>query len=131
MARRPRWAACGCCDADVYRSQDGVLVPYVGIGVDACEQVAGADGMVDAFLVKPVHFLVLFAEASSHFFDLIAERESVVYHLRELAVASVLANFRFLRDIKRRGAQHLDDARAAFFGSGWPSNNSSCLCLLI
>merc|ERR1712217_589187 len=47
----------------------------------------------DVKRTKPDHPLVKYAEAFTHNFDLIAERKSVVYHLRELAKASVMAKF--------------------------------------
>jgi len=80
--------------ADVLISDGDVLVPCVEMGVEAREQVVGKDGQVeDAMVTRPDHPLVKYAEAFTHFFDLIAERKSVVYHLRELAKASVLAKF--------------------------------------
>merc|ERR1712190_635039 len=48
--------------------------------------------------------MVKYAEAFTRYFDLIAERKSVIYHLRELAKASVLAKFLIGDEIQ------LDDA---------------------
>jgi len=62
-------------------------------GVEAREQVEGANGLEDAQVTRQDHPLVKYAEMFTHNFDLIAERKSVVYHLRELAKASVLAKY--------------------------------------
>ena len=86
--------------ADVFMSEDNVLVPYVNMGVEAREQIETEDGLVDAPLTKPDHPLVKYAELFTHNFDLIAERKSVVYHLRELAKASVLAKFLFESEVE-------------------------------
>uniref|UniRef100_A0A7S1MPA9 Uncharacterized protein n=1 Tax=Alexandrium catenella TaxID=2925 RepID=A0A7S1MPA9_ALECA len=63
------------------------------MGVEAREQFKGDSGMEDSPLSRADHPLVKYAEAFTHYFDVIAERRSVVYHLRELAKASVLAKF--------------------------------------
>lgn len=44
-------------------------------------------------ITRPDHPLVKYAEAFTHNFDLIAERKSSVYHLRELAKASTMAKY--------------------------------------
>merc|ERR1719284_1378223 len=80
-------------NADVLMSEDNVLVPYVNMGVEAREQIAGPNGLEDATLTKPDHPLVKYAEQFTRNFDLIAERKSVIYHLRELAKASVVAKY--------------------------------------
>ncbi|CAK0896809.1 unnamed protein product [Prorocentrum cordatum] len=80
-------------EADVQMTEDGALVPFVKMGVEAREQIETASGLEDAPITKPEHPLVRYAQAFSKNFDLIAERRSVVYHLRELAKASVLAKF--------------------------------------
>lgn len=77
--------------AEVRVSEDNVLVPYCKMGVEAREQVWGPDGMEDALISSPDHPLVRYAEEFSRNFDLIAERKSAIYHLRELAKASLLA----------------------------------------
>mmetsp|Transcript_121837 Transcript_121837/g.316241 ORF Transcript_121837/g.316241 Transcript_121837/m.316241 type:complete len:1066 (+) Transcript_121837:133-3330(+) len=74
-------------------SEDNVLLPSVKLGVEAREQFLGTEGLEDAPLTRPSHPLVRYAEAFSHNFDLIAERKSVIYHLREVAKASVLAKY--------------------------------------
>jgi len=80
--------------AEVHLSEDNVLIPYVRMGVEAWSQVAGADGKIeDAKVTRHNHPLLLYAESFTHNFDLIAERKSVIYHLRDLAKASVLAKF--------------------------------------
>eukprot|EP00415_Alexandrium_ostenfeldii_P003942 UN3942 len=61
------------------------------MGVEAREQIMTPDGLEDAKIIIPEHPLVKYAEAFTHNFDLIAERKSSVFHLRELAKASVLA----------------------------------------
>merc|ERR1719482_1061594 len=45
----------------------------------------------DAPITRADHPMVKYAESFTKNFDLIAERKSVIYHLRELAKASVLA----------------------------------------
>jgi len=79
--------------AEVLRSHDSVLVPEVTMGVEAREQECGPDGVEDKPITRSDHPLVKYAEAFTHNFDLIAERKSVIYHLRELAKASVMAKF--------------------------------------
>merc|ERR1740130_669631 len=44
-------------------------------------------------ITRPDHPMVKYAEGFTQNFDLIAERKSVIYHLRELAKASVLAKY--------------------------------------
>jgi len=80
--------------AEVRQTEHNVLVPYVRLAVEAREQVVGADGgLEDVKHTSPNHPLVKYAEAFTHNFDLIAERKSVVFHLREVARAAVLAKF--------------------------------------
>jgi len=79
--------------AEVCKSADNVLVPRVAMSVEAREQVEGPDGWQDAKVTREDHPLAKFAQEFTRNFDLIAERKSVVYHLRELAKASVLAKF--------------------------------------
>jgi len=79
--------------AEVQMSGDGVLLPCIRMGVEAREQIVGPNGLEDVPTTKPTHPLVKYAELFTHNFDLIAERKSAVYHLRELAKASVLAKF--------------------------------------
>lgn len=80
--------------AEMFLSEGNVLVPHVEMGVEAREQVLDADGKVDdAPISSPDHPLVRYARQFTENFDLIAERRSVVYHLRELAKASFLAKF--------------------------------------
>eukprot|EP00415_Alexandrium_ostenfeldii_P002814 UN2814 len=75
--------------AEVQMSGDNVLMPCVKMGVEAREQIMGENGLEDVKTTKPNHPLVKYAEMFTHNFDLIAERKSVVFHLRELAKASV------------------------------------------
>merc|ERR1712242_240857 len=80
-------------NAEVQLSESNALIPQVKMGVEAREQIMGADGLEDVKRTKPDHPLVKYAEAFTHNFDLIAERKSVVFHLRELAKASVMAKY--------------------------------------
>jgi len=79
--------------ADVFMSEDDVLIPYVKMGIEAREQVMGADGLQDAPITRGDHPLVQYAKEFTHNFDLIAERKSVIYHLREVAKSAVLAKY--------------------------------------
>jgi len=82
--------------AEVHVSEDKVLMPFVRMGVEAWEQVVGSDGeLKDAKVTRSNHPLLRYAQAFTHNFDLIAERKSVIFHLRELAKASVLAKYLF------------------------------------
>ncbi|CAK0878014.1 unnamed protein product [Prorocentrum cordatum] len=91
-------------DARVELSSDGALLPRVRMGVEAREQVADARRqLVDAPVTSKGHPLVRYAEIFTHFFDLIAERKSVVHQLREVSRAAVVA--KFLVD----NGVHLDD----------------------
>jgi hypothetical protein len=74
-------------------SEDGALVPQVQLGVEARELQHGPKGMEDKLVTRPDHPAVRYAEQFTHHFDLIAERKSVIFQLRELARASVLAKF--------------------------------------
>mmetsp|Transcript_26616 Transcript_26616/g.61167 ORF Transcript_26616/g.61167 Transcript_26616/m.61167 type:complete len:990 (+) Transcript_26616:88-3057(+) len=80
-------------DADVMMSEDNALMPSVQMGVEAREQILGPQGLEDAKLTRADHPLVKYAAAFSSNFDLIAERRSVVFHLREVARAAALAKF--------------------------------------
>lgn len=77
--------------AEVLLTEDSVVVPRVKMGVEAREQVLQGDQLVDVRSTRKDHPLVQYADAFTHNFDLIAERKSVVFHLRELAKASVVA----------------------------------------
>mmetsp|Transcript_58542 Transcript_58542/g.110398 ORF Transcript_58542/g.110398 Transcript_58542/m.110398 type:complete len:1012 (-) Transcript_58542:151-3186(-) len=79
--------------AEVQVSQKNVLIPHVKMGVEAREQVFSGSHMEDAPITRKDHPMVRYAEEFTRNFDLIAERKSVVFHLRELAKASVLAKF--------------------------------------
>mmetsp|Transcript_54458 Transcript_54458/g.153357 ORF Transcript_54458/g.153357 Transcript_54458/m.153357 type:complete len:673 (-) Transcript_54458:122-2140(-) len=69
------------------------LVPSIRMGVEAREQARGENGLEDVPVTRPDHPLVKYAEAFTRYFDLIAERTSVIYHLRELAKASALSKY--------------------------------------
>ena len=86
--------------AEVRMSGDNTLIPHVKMGVEAREQVVTPKGLEDAAVTLPQHPLKKFADAFTRNFDLIAERKSVVFHLRELAKASVMA--KYLIDSKAR-----------------------------
>jgi len=77
--------------AEVLMTEDNTLIPRVKMGIEAREQVVGQNGMEDKAITRTSHPLVKYAEQFTHFFDLIAERKSVIYHLRDLAKASALA----------------------------------------
>jgi len=79
--------------AEVRLAEDKTLVPFVKMGVEAREQVVTSKGLVDKPITSKNHPLTRFAEAFTRHFDLIAERKSVIFHLRELAKASVMAKF--------------------------------------
>merc|ERR1719401_2129779 len=71
-----------------------MLLPHVVMGVEAREQIANAKmELVDAAVTHKSHPLVRYAEVFSHYFDLIAERKSVVYQLREVSRAAIVAKF--------------------------------------
>lgn len=80
-------------NAGVSVSEDNVLIPHVEMAIEAREQFNGADGIEDSPITREDHPLVKYADTFTRNFDLIAERKSAVYHLRELAKASVLAKF--------------------------------------
>jgi hypothetical protein len=86
--------------AEMQITGGNALVPYVKMGVEAREQVVNGNSLVDKNISLPDHPMVKFAESFTRNFDLIAERRSVIYHLRELAKASVIA--KFLLDSKIR-----------------------------
>ena len=67
---------------------------------DGKKDAGGSQGMEDAPVTLPNHPLKKFADAFTKNFDVIAERKSVVFHLRELAKASVMA--KYLVDSKAR-----------------------------
>jgi hypothetical protein len=79
--------------AEVHISGNSVLRPYVKMGVEAREQTMTGNSMEDKQITRANHPMVMYAEQFTKNFDLIAERKSVVYHLRELAKASVLAKY--------------------------------------
>ncbi|CAE6924796.1 unnamed protein product [Symbiodinium sp. CCMP2592] len=86
--------------AEVRMAEDRTLIPHVRMGVEAREQILTPKGLEDAPVTVPTHPLKKFAEAFTRHFDLIAERKSVIFHLRELAKASVMA--KYLVDSKAR-----------------------------
>ena len=79
--------------AEIHYTDDNVVIPFVKMGVEAREQILKGGQLEDVAATRASHPLVRYAEAFTHSFDLIAERKSVIYHLRELAKASVLAKF--------------------------------------
>jgi len=85
--------------AEIHLSSDNVLIPCVKMGVEAREQALRGDSLEDKQMTRPDHPMVKYAEAFTHNFDLIAERKSVIYHLRELAKASALAKHMSETDI--------------------------------
>lgn len=79
--------------AEIQMSETGVLFPAIKMGVEAREQIQGPFVLEDKELTRPDHPLVKYAEEFTRNFDLIAERKSSIYHLRELAKACALAKF--------------------------------------
>jgi len=79
--------------AEVRMAQDKTLIPHVKMGVEAREQVLTSSGLDDKPVTSSNHPCKKFADAFTRNFDLIAERKSVIFHLRELAKASVMAKF--------------------------------------
>jgi hypothetical protein len=79
--------------AEVKISDSNMLVPLVKMGVEAREQAMSGNSLEDKPVTRADHPMVKYAESFTRNFDLIAERKSVVYHLRELAKASVMAKF--------------------------------------
>jgi len=77
--------------ADIALTEDQVLVPRVKMGIEAREQVLRGEELVDVRTTRKSHPLVRYADSFTRNFDLIAERKSVIFHLRELAKASVMA----------------------------------------
>eukprot|EP00971_Amphidinium_carterae_P309633 6153462-Amphidinium_carterae.1 len=63
------------------------------MAVEAREQTLGPHGLKDAAITHADHPLVRYVEELSRHFELVAERRSVIFHLRELARATVLAKF--------------------------------------
>jgi len=87
-------------DAEVYVTEDNILIPRVEMGVEAREQEKKESGVTDAPVTRPDHPMVKYAEGFTHNFDLVAERKSVVHHLREAAKASILAKFLLEAQVK-------------------------------
>jgi len=79
--------------AEIQLTDDNLMMPRVKMGVEARETFLSKDRLEDVPLTRPDHPLVKYASAFTHYFDLIAERKSVICQLRELAKASVLAKF--------------------------------------
>eukprot|EP00930_Biecheleria_cincta_P060789 TRINITY_DN4638_c0_g1_i4.p1 TRINITY_DN4638_c0_g1~~TRINITY_DN4638_c0_g1_i4.p1 ORF type:complete len:1016 (-),score=215.54 TRINITY_DN4638_c0_g1_i4:82-3129(-) len=79
--------------AEVRMAGDKTLIPHVKMGVEAREQIVTDNRLEDKPVTSPHHPLRKFADAFTRNYDLIAERKSVIYHLRELAKASVIAKF--------------------------------------
>merc|ERR1719506_1459804 len=79
--------------AEVQITDNSVLIPFVKMGVEAREQAVINGQLEDLPITRPDHPMVKYAEAFTKKFDLIAERKSVIYHLRELAKTSVIAKF--------------------------------------
>merc|ERR1719471_1225719 len=86
--------------AEMQISEDNVLIPHLKMGVEAREQMLSVDGLEDKPITRPDHPLVKYAQEFSDNFELIAERKSVVHHLRELAKASLLAKFLLESDVE-------------------------------
>mmetsp|Transcript_2282 Transcript_2282/g.3956 ORF Transcript_2282/g.3956 Transcript_2282/m.3956 type:complete len:1080 (+) Transcript_2282:70-3309(+) len=89
--------------ADIALTEDSILVPRVKMGVEAREQVLRGDQLIDVKTTRKHHPLVKYADSFTRCFDLIAERKSVVFHLRELAKASVMAKMLVDGGVKLNG----------------------------
>mmetsp|Transcript_27208 Transcript_27208/g.47191 ORF Transcript_27208/g.47191 Transcript_27208/m.47191 type:complete len:1295 (-) Transcript_27208:200-4084(-) len=90
--------------AEVLLNEENVLLPRVQMGIEAREQVLGeAGGLQDKAVTRPNHPLVKYANQFTHNFDLIAERKSVIYHLRDLARASVVAKMLIENEVNMYG----------------------------
>merc|ERR1719329_1065822 len=79
--------------AEVQICDSSVLIPFIKMGVEAREQIVEGSRLLDKPLSRPDHPMVKYAESFTRNFDLIAERKSVIHHLRELARATVLAKY--------------------------------------
>ena len=75
-------------------------MPDFQMAVEAREQRDVCGMLVDSPITQPDHPMVRYADAFTRNFDLIAERKSVVFHLREQAKASILAKFLLESNIK-------------------------------
>eukprot|EP00930_Biecheleria_cincta_P018205 TRINITY_DN14262_c0_g1_i1.p1 TRINITY_DN14262_c0_g1~~TRINITY_DN14262_c0_g1_i1.p1 ORF type:complete len:1026 (+),score=214.71 TRINITY_DN14262_c0_g1_i1:23-3100(+) len=80
-------------NAEIRTTEDKTLIPHVKMGVEAREQKVTNSRLEDKPVTCPNHPLKRFADNFTRNFDLIAERKSVIFHLRELAKASVMAKF--------------------------------------
>jgi hypothetical protein len=80
-------------NAEMRINDDKALMPYVIMGVEARGQVLGDNGLEDIQITRADHPLAQYADQFTKNFDLIAERKSAIYHLRELAKASVVAKY--------------------------------------
>lgn len=102
-------------NADVQLSEDNVLLPRVRMGVEAREQLKGPHGLEDAPITREDHPMVKYAAAFTKNFDLIAERKSVMFHLRELAKATILAKWLAERQVRLEDAwfEALDETVAS------------------
>lgn len=98
--------------AEVLMTEDNILTPRVRMGVEAREMIVKGDELVDLKVTRPDHPMVKFAESFTQGFDLIAERKSVIFQLRELAKASVIAKMLIESDVNLYGPW-LDIARPA------------------
>merc|ERR1719201_1839562 len=67
--------------AEMQVSDAQMLIPMVKMGVEAREQSVEGSGLADKPVTSPDHPMVLYADAFTKNFDLIAERKSVIYHL--------------------------------------------------
>lgn len=79
--------------AEIRIAEDKTLIPHVRMGVEAREQILVKGQLEDAPITSPNSPLKRFAEAFTRNYDVVAERKSVIFHLRELAKASVMAKF--------------------------------------
>lgn len=79
--------------AEVHISEESMLIPVVKMGVEAREQVIRNGILEDKPITQTDHPMVKYAEDFTRNFDLIAERKSSVFNLRELAKAAVMSKY--------------------------------------
>jgi len=113
--------------AEIHLSEDNVIIPHIRMGVEAWEQHVDADGYLqDSKVTRPNHPLQRYAQAFTHNFDLIAERKGVIFNLRELAKASVLAKY-LVDDRVDVHKSWIDAVETPFFQKEWKVRAESLL----
>merc|ERR1719502_1711232 len=80
------WFVVKKCEVQI--TDGSMLMPQVKMAVEAREQEVKGRSLEDKPVTRPDHPMVKYAEAFTQNFDLIAERKSCIFNLRELAKAS-------------------------------------------